>query len=82
MLQDLFIGKYGAMRVHMPEDYKNPKDRQSYIPPRYKDFAFVHFTTIPEAKRILQESDEMFINNVLVQVEQAKVAKPREGEKA
>jgi len=66
----------------MPEDYKNPKDRVSYEPPRYKDFAFVHFATPAEAKRALADSEEMFISNVLVQIEQAKVAKPREGEKA
>jgi len=32
---------YGAIRIHLPEVFKN--DGEPFEPKRYKDFAFVHF---------------------------------------
>lgn len=55
---------YGAIRVHLPEVYKN--DGESFEPKRYKDFAFVHFATKQQADSALKDASEIFIKKVMV----------------
>lgn len=60
---------YGALRIHLPEVFKN--DGEPFEPKRYKDFAFVHFSTKQQADSALKDANEIFIQNVMVRIENA-----------